>query len=335
MDGTTLLSKSYAPTGTFEGTPYLVSLRGKDPKKTSTVTMHVASNPEGGRVGGVRSHHFGPGVKLTGGQLSCNQEDRHEGRVRVPRSMDPKEILATYRAEQAEAAAFSTTTSLGLTASAVKSTAGSSAPATQRGPYTASNSQHTGINKTVWFDGLKHIVMDTPAGGVPADWQPPRLKHNDLAPGPLLGVREVGGAPGTKLIASKHRLMLEPGTDLSATLPGTNLPRQPIPSGPLRPPFNPATDGPFGLAPFAPLNQTTSFGSNGNINTDTLKAYAATKMVGHKEYEATCKALDGMSSWRENGHNLTTSMHHEHGWTSTRMVAPKEHMTKRLSMRRG
>lgn len=99
------------------------------------------------RVPGVKSHHFGPGMKLTGGQLIYCQEDRIEGRVRVPRSLDPEEILHTYRREQAEATAASSTAKAasGLTPSAVQATPRNREQPAPRRAMTSSNSQHTGV----------------------------------------------------------------------------------------------------------------------------------------------------------------------------------------------
>ena len=47
--------------------------------------------------------------------------------------------------------------------------------------------------------------------------------------------------------------------------------------------------GTYGLPPYAPINVTKSFGSNGNIDEGTLRAYAREKLMGHREYEETCK----------------------------------------------
>ena len=47
--------------------------------------------------------------------------------------------------------------------------------------------------------------------------------------------------------------------------------------------------GTYGLPPYAPINVTKSFGPNGNIDEGTLRAYAREKLMGHREYEETCK----------------------------------------------
>uniref|UniRef100_A0A7R9W1P1 Uncharacterized protein n=1 Tax=Chlamydomonas euryale TaxID=1486919 RepID=A0A7R9W1P1_9CHLO len=343
MGDTTMLSTAYAPTGRFDGDPYLVSLRGKDPKKTSTVTMHVPLPADGGRVPGVRSHHFGPGLKVTGGRLGYVQEDRTEGRVRVPRSLDPEEILSLYRTQQADAAkdkvaaAAAAASGLGMTGgSGGGDVPGGSAAARSRGMQ-SSDHQHTGVFKMVYTDARESHVIDRPVDadvGVKGSWSPPHLDQSDLKPGPLLGVREVPGSDGTKLVASKHRLMPEKGADLGASLPGTNLARAPPPGGPHRPPYS-ATDGPWGLAPYAPLQQTSSFGAGGDLDEATLRAYGGTKLVGHREYEAAAREMDGLQPWRETGLAAVTAARHEHGWTSTRVVAPKEHMEAHMSLRRG
>ena len=41
MSQKTHLSADWSATGTFTGSPYISSLRGKDPKKTSTTTIHL------------------------------------------------------------------------------------------------------------------------------------------------------------------------------------------------------------------------------------------------------------------------------------------------------
>lgn len=115
------------------------------------------------------------------------------------------------------------------------------------------------------------------------------------------------------------------------TWPGTMLQRTRYsPFGPVPPPYG-ANKGPYGLKPYAPIQQTTSFGTNGNIDEGTLRTYAGFKLIGHKEYEQTCKSMEGIKAWQATECDLTSSM--AHGF-STRLMAPKEHVVTKLSLRR-
>ena len=53
--------------------------------------------------------------------------------------------------------------------------------------------------------------------------------------------------------------------------------------------------GTYGLPPYAPIHVTKSFGSKGTIDEGTLRAYAREKLMGHREYEETCKWVGSAS----------------------------------------
>ena len=154
------------------------------------------------RCVGVRSHHFGPGMKVVGGQLTYAYEERSGGKVKVGKSLDPSEILKEYLRPKRP-----TTAPDSDPASGSKGATGR--PSTSYEPRNKANSP--AVAKVVYWDGMRHHVLEKPQVAGSSDgkqveaWQPPHLEHRDVEPGPLLGVRETGGAPGTALIGSKHR----------------------------------------------------------------------------------------------------------------------------------
>jgi len=123
-----------------------------------------------------------------------------------------------------------------------------------------------------------------------------------------------------KLVGSKHRLM--------PTRTGT------APSGGTRPLYSSwvgPNKGPYGVAPYAPTHKLSSYGPPGTLDEDSLRAYAYVKSIGHREYEESCKSMEGLNCWEHTQNNLTTSM--AIGRPS-RLTSPMEHTMTRLSLRR-
>ncbi len=202
-------------------------------------------------------------------------EDRCEGRITVPRSMDPAEILATYR-------------HLGAPPSKNKdSLRASTAPTTAASTMRPNASNSVGPNgKVIFFDGLRHHVMDKEEGSGD-DWKPPHLKHADIEKGRLVGVRETGTSANTKLIGSKFRLMEEPSNGNPYSYTGSlfkSLPRESASFGPIPPPYT-CNKGPYGLKPYAPVEITSFYGDLGSLRA------TARNSIGHRQYEKTCKTL--------------------------------------------
>ncbi|GAX84284.1 hypothetical protein CEUSTIGMA_g11706.t1 [Chlamydomonas eustigma] len=324
----TTLASTWSPTGTFDwGEPYIVSLRGKDPKRTSTLSMHVPINRDAaGRCPGVKTHHFGPGQKVIGGQLTFTHEDMKARRVRLERSLDPAEILKQTIPRPSTVTLAAETQHVTIP--------GRPHTTQEQGASTAAKST-TGKKVVIW-DGRHHHILDKDVAGEEAAqshgkaWTPPHLEHKHVEPGHFIGVREKTGFEGVALIGSKPRLLPDTSSLSHATWSGTNIKRRPGLSGPIPPPYG-ALKGPYGLKPYAPIHQTTSFGLKGDIDEGTLRSYAHEKLMGYREYESTCKNMEGMQAWRSSQCYLTSSIAIGQ---STRLMKPQEHVNTRLSLRR-
>ena len=81
-----------------------------------------------------------------------------------------------------------------------------------------------------------------------------------------------------------YRRLPDTSLPLNATWTSTNILRRPGLSGPVPPPYGPMK-GTYGLPPYAPIGLTSSFGSKGNIDEGTLRAYAREKIMGSNGYE--------------------------------------------------
>lgn len=315
------------------------SLRGKDPRRTSTVTMHLPGPVDAaGRMHGVKSHHMGPGMKVIGGQLQSAFEERPKVTVQVD---DMNTLSRTYQ-----------TLPDTLRAPNLYSTGTLSQLQTREGQSTVAGSTgssgSSGTRKMVYWDGRGIIVADR-TGGKDA-METPHMTAKDVEPGTFFGVRETPGSDPTKIVGSNHRRMPdEEGQPLrtgeTAGRP-TGRPYTPthkfrssgtIMSGTFNrsTPLNKSWVGPntgkLGLAPYAPTHLLRSFGPGEDVDEEALRSYASTKRMGHREYEAHCKSYDFLNCWETTDSHLNTSMLLGR---PSRLLTPYEHSTTRLSLRR-
>ena len=188
---------------------------------TSTPShLHHTHNPQLIRCPGIRSHHFGPGVKVIGGEVRYVYEERTSGKAKLDttQGQDPAQMIAhmmsvpdTLQRPQPGTLCASlsrTHTQQHDQQQQAQQQEAQTASISGFGISTSSTSGSGLTKKIVFWDGKSHSTMDhtLAIGQTGKQGQgAPHLEQRDLAPGPFLGVRETPGSMPTRIIGSKHR----------------------------------------------------------------------------------------------------------------------------------
>eukprot|EP00798_Chlamydomonas_sp_ICE-L_P023435 gene23435-30720_t len=339
-------------------TTQLGSLRGKDPRKTSTVSMHQPTNFDAtGRCPGVKSHHFGPGMKVVGGELKYAYEERPAVRAPVDDmnklSKQYHSLPDTLRAPKLYSTHASLDTRRPMTTWGTgvdtNPTSTSGRPATTMNTTTTGTGKATANKKLVYWDGTKHIIAKNI--GNSKEFQSPHLTSKDVEPGTFFGVRETPGSDPTKIVGSMHRRMPdEEGLPLQTgdvagqpTMRSRNMGNTRTATGvyssngtfncknALQHSWVGPMTGKLGVAPYAPTHLLRSFGPGEDLDERSLRSYASTKNMGHKDYENNCQQLDFLDCWEKTESHLNSSVLLGR---PSKLMTPYEHSTTRLSMRR-
>lgn len=156
--------------------------------------------------------------------------------------------------------------------------------------------------KMVYWDGLKHHVVDIPAEGGEAGFEPPRINARQLAHSSesVVGRGVTHLTESVRLVSSRLRPIPNPkeseGRSAGGLLSRTRSPGGSLASswpcstssstfvdpsqlrGPIPGPYGPTTTS-YGLAPYAPAHLAVSFVGRTGIKEATLKAYGAHKIM--------------------------------------------------------
>lgn len=294
-------------------------------------------------------------------------------RVKLPKSLDPAELLQMFSpARPATSLGFSlggdddaaglADEELMMSTQGSRFGTGPASPhhqlqpiapraATSLGHYRHPDARAPTSGKMVYWDGLKHHVVDLPDHGGKEGFEPPRIRARQLAHSSesVVGRGETHLTESVRIVSSRLRTIPDPkgggsGSPLSTTGPvrGGNLAstarstsstfvNPSMVHGPIPGPYGPNKTS-YGLMPYAPAHLAVSFIGRNGIKEATLKAYGAYKVMGHKDYEGTMKAMKGAQAWKAADLHLASSTNFSQ--TQNHIISPQDHVASRLSLRR-